>query len=217
MLLQLGQNYVQQQQPDTGKGCYEWALLLSIGAGLLECTYPHSSDAQELPENKAFSCCRYPGQLIATRHLCQLYELECPDQGQCIKYNQHQIRLLRTMRAQRQEAEALESLSQRFLSLGAERWVNPPVTRTPLNTRTHQPPLNWTLWMLSGRTGRLWTTLRAVWVFSSTWAVKRRKPLAGCRLGGSTTYWGRPNWWTYMFRCGCIWSFFRELHSSPMI
>uniref|UniRef100_H2RS50 SH3 domain and tetratricopeptide repeats 1 n=1 Tax=Takifugu rubripes TaxID=31033 RepID=H2RS50_TAKRU len=97
VLLQLGQNYVRQQQLDTGKGCYEWALLLSISAGLLEC------------------------QLIATRHLCQLYELECPDQAQCIKYNQHQIRLLGTMRAQRQEAEALESLSQRFLSLGAER------------------------------------------------------------------------------------------------
>lgn len=42
VLLQLGQNYVQQQQLDTGKGCYEWALLLSISAGLLECTCPHS-------------------------------------------------------------------------------------------------------------------------------------------------------------------------------
>lgn len=141
VLLQLGQNYIQQQQLDTGKGCYEWALLLSISAGLLECTYPRSWDAQELPrEQSFFFCCRYPGQLIASRHLCQLYELECPDQGQCIKYNQHQIRLLRTMRAQRQEAEALESLSQRFLSLGAERCVNASVTRTPLNTKTHHPP-----------------------------------------------------------------------------
>lgn len=54
VLLQLGQNYIQQQQPDTGKGCYEWALLLSISAGLLECTYPHSWDAQELPREKSF-------------------------------------------------------------------------------------------------------------------------------------------------------------------
>lgn len=142
VLLQLGQNYVQQRQLDTGTGCYEWALLLSISAGLLECTYPHSSHAQELPGEQSFFCCGYPGQLIATRHLCQLYELECPDQGRCIKYNQHQIRLLRTMRAQRQEAEALESLSQRFLSLGAERCVSPSVTRTPLHTKTHQPPPN---------------------------------------------------------------------------
>lgn len=39
VLLRLGQSYVQQQQLDYGRGCYEWALLLSISAGLLECTY----------------------------------------------------------------------------------------------------------------------------------------------------------------------------------
>lgn len=37
VLLELGQHYVKQRQLDYGKGCYEWALLLSITADLLEC------------------------------------------------------------------------------------------------------------------------------------------------------------------------------------
>lgn len=38
VLLELGQYYVKQQkQIDYGKGCYEWALLLSINANLLDC------------------------------------------------------------------------------------------------------------------------------------------------------------------------------------
>lgn len=39
VLLELGQHYVRQQQLDYGKGCFEWALLLSIKASLLECKY----------------------------------------------------------------------------------------------------------------------------------------------------------------------------------
>lgn len=39
VLLELGQYYVKQQQLDYGKGCYEWALLLSINANLLDCMY----------------------------------------------------------------------------------------------------------------------------------------------------------------------------------
>lgn len=55
VLLQLGRNYVQQQQLDYGKGCYEWALLLSISAGLSERTYNTvGSDAQELLGEQSF-------------------------------------------------------------------------------------------------------------------------------------------------------------------
>lgn len=39
VLLKLGQYYVKQQQLDYGKGCYEWALLLSISSDLLDCKY----------------------------------------------------------------------------------------------------------------------------------------------------------------------------------
>lgn len=125
VLLQLGRSYVQQRQLDYGRGCYEWALLLAIGGGLLEGTYP---PRQLGPRGggawQKHSCFFSPGQLTASRHLCQLYERECPDQGRCIRYNQHQVRLLRTMRAPRQEAESVEALSRRYLSLGTERCVS---------------------------------------------------------------------------------------------
>lgn len=39
VLLELGQYYVEQQQLDYGKGCFEWALLLAISANLLECKH----------------------------------------------------------------------------------------------------------------------------------------------------------------------------------
>lgn len=106
VLLRLGWSYVQRRQLDYGRGCYEWALLLSIGAGSSE------------------------PQLAATRHLCRLYERESPDPGRCIRYNQHQVQLLRTARASKQEAESLEVLSQRYLSLGTERCVNVSLSKT---------------------------------------------------------------------------------------
>lgn len=37
VLLELGRHYVKQRQLVYGAGCYQWALLLSIAANLLEC------------------------------------------------------------------------------------------------------------------------------------------------------------------------------------
>lgn len=37
VLLELGKHYVKQRQLGYGAACYEWALLLSIAANLLEC------------------------------------------------------------------------------------------------------------------------------------------------------------------------------------
>ncbi|XP_068164501.1 SH3 domain and tetratricopeptide repeat-containing protein 1 [Antennarius striatus] len=97
VLLELGQQHVKQQQLDSGKGCYEWALLLSVHNNLLYC------------------------QLAATRRLCRLYGGESPDQAQCIIYSQHQVALLRRSGDRRQEADALEAISHLYLSLGTER------------------------------------------------------------------------------------------------
>ncbi|XP_028285628.1 SH3 domain and tetratricopeptide repeat-containing protein 1 isoform X2 [Parambassis ranga] len=97
VLLELGKHYVKQQQLDYGKGCYEWALLLAIKANLLNC------------------------QLSATTHLCRLYGRESPDQAQCIIYSQHQVQLLRRTGDRAQEGEALETISQLYLTLGTER------------------------------------------------------------------------------------------------
>ncbi|XP_067435120.1 SH3 domain and tetratricopeptide repeat-containing protein 1 [Thunnus thynnus] len=97
VLLELGQHYVKQQQLDYGKGCYEWALLLAINANVLEC------------------------QLTATRHLCHLYGCESPDQAQCIIYSQHQVQLLRRTGDRGQEGDALEAISQLYLTLGTDR------------------------------------------------------------------------------------------------
>ncbi|XP_071334259.1 SH3 domain and tetratricopeptide repeat-containing protein 1 [Trachinotus anak] len=97
VLLRLGQLYVTQQQLHYGKGCYEWALLLAINANLLDC------------------------QLTATRDLCRLYGCESPDQAQCIIYSQHQVQLLRRTEDRGQEGDALEAVSQLYLTLGTER------------------------------------------------------------------------------------------------
>nr|XP_046236764.1 SH3 domain and tetratricopeptide repeat-containing protein 1 isoform X2 [Scatophagus argus] len=97
VLLELGQHYVKQHQLEYGKGCYEWALLLSINANLIDC------------------------QLTATRHLCNLYGCECPDQAQCIIYSQHQVQLLRHTGDKRQEGDAMEAISQLYLTLRTER------------------------------------------------------------------------------------------------
>ncbi|XP_069015148.1 SH3 domain and tetratricopeptide repeat-containing protein 1 [Embiotoca jacksoni] len=97
VLLELGQHYVKQQQLDFGKGCHEWALLLAINSNLLDC------------------------QLSATKYLCQLYGTESPDQAQCIIYSQHQVQLLSRTGDGRKEGDALEAISQLYLSLGTER------------------------------------------------------------------------------------------------
>ncbi|KAG7218441.1 hypothetical protein INR49_020388 [Caranx melampygus] len=97
VLLQLGRLYIKQQHVHYGKGCYEWALLLAMNANLLDC------------------------QLTATRDLCCLYSRESPDQAQCIIYNQHQVQLLRRSGDRAQEGEALEAMSQLYLTLGTDR------------------------------------------------------------------------------------------------
>ncbi|XP_037614448.1 SH3 domain and tetratricopeptide repeat-containing protein 1 [Sebastes umbrosus] len=97
VLLELGQHYVKQNQLDFGKGCYEWALLLAINAKLLDC------------------------QLTVTRHLCHLYGCESPDQAQCIIYSQHQVQLLGHTGDRGQEGDAMEAISQLYLTLGTER------------------------------------------------------------------------------------------------
>ncbi|XP_068444146.1 SH3 domain and tetratricopeptide repeat-containing protein 1 [Clinocottus analis] len=97
VLLELGQHYVKQHQLDFGKGCLEWALLLAINANLLDC------------------------QLTATRRLCHLYGSESPDQTQCIIYSQHLVQLLTHTGDRGQEGDALEAISQLYLTLGTER------------------------------------------------------------------------------------------------
>ncbi|XP_028330311.1 SH3 domain and tetratricopeptide repeat-containing protein 1 isoform X2 [Gouania willdenowi] len=97
VLLELGQHYVTLQQLDCGKGCYEWALLLALRTNLLE------------------------KQLAATRHLCRLYGSQSPDTTMSIIYSHHQVQLLRQTGDREQEGDALEALSQLYLSLGTER------------------------------------------------------------------------------------------------
>ncbi|XP_060921986.1 SH3 domain and tetratricopeptide repeat-containing protein 1 isoform X2 [Limanda limanda] len=97
VLLELGDLYLKQQQIHYGKGCFEWALLVAINANLLDY------------------------QLTATRKLCHLYGCESPDQAQFIIYSEHQVQLLRHTGDRQQEGEALEAISQLFLSLGTER------------------------------------------------------------------------------------------------
>uniref|UniRef100_A0A8C3ANX8 SH3 domain and tetratricopeptide repeats 1 n=1 Tax=Cyclopterus lumpus TaxID=8103 RepID=A0A8C3ANX8_CYCLU len=63
----------------------------------------------------------YLRQLTATRHLCHLYGCESPDQAQCIIYSQHQVQLLTHTGDRGQEGEALEAISQLYLTLGTER------------------------------------------------------------------------------------------------
>ncbi|XP_053272308.1 SH3 domain and tetratricopeptide repeat-containing protein 1 isoform X1 [Pleuronectes platessa] len=96
VLLELGDLYLKQQQIHYGKGCFEWALLVAINANLLDY------------------------QLTATRKLCHLYGCESPDQAQFIIYSEHQVQLLRHTGDRQQEGEALEAISQLFLSLGTE-------------------------------------------------------------------------------------------------
>ncbi|XP_064201016.1 SH3 domain and tetratricopeptide repeat-containing protein 1 isoform X1 [Anguilla rostrata] len=97
VLLELGQFCVQQGQPEKGKIYYEWALLIAIKSNHSEC------------------------QLRATRRLCQLYQAICPDEAQCIIYNEHQLTLVRRTGDKSQEGDILQAISQLYLSLGTER------------------------------------------------------------------------------------------------
>ncbi|KAG9346946.1 hypothetical protein JZ751_005873 [Albula glossodonta] len=71
VLLELGQFYIHEGQLEKGKIYYEWALLIAIKSNHSEC------------------------QLKATRRLCDLYRTVCPDEAQCIIYNEHQLTLVR--------------------------------------------------------------------------------------------------------------------------
>ncbi|XP_072543726.1 SH3 domain and tetratricopeptide repeat-containing protein 1 [Salminus brasiliensis] len=97
VLLELGNFYVLQGFCDKGKVCYEWALLIAI-------LYDNSES-----------------QLQATRHLCHLYGEVCPDEAQCIIYNEHQLNLLHQTGDRTLEGEILEKISQLYLSLGTEK------------------------------------------------------------------------------------------------
>ncbi|CAL1590748.1 unnamed protein product [Knipowitschia caucasica] len=97
VLLELGKLHVAQGQMHYGKACYEWALLLSISANLLDC------------------------ELEATSQLRGLYSTESPDQVQCIVYSLHHLQLLQRTGDLVQTVLALETLSQLHLSLGTHR------------------------------------------------------------------------------------------------
>ncbi|KAI4879385.1 hypothetical protein NFI96_019463 [Prochilodus magdalenae] len=97
VLLELGKLYVLQGFCEKGKICYEWALLIAI-------LYDNSES-----------------QLQATRSLCQLYGEVCPDEAQCIIYNEHQLNLLHQRGDINLEGEILEKISQLYLSLGTEK------------------------------------------------------------------------------------------------
>ncbi|XP_057711648.1 SH3 domain and tetratricopeptide repeat-containing protein 1 isoform X2 [Corythoichthys intestinalis] len=97
VLLELGRHCVNERRMHHAKGCYEWALLLAINSNLDEC------------------------QLTALRCLCQLYERESPDRVCRLIYGLHQVRLLQGTPDREQEGEALEAISQLFLSLATHR------------------------------------------------------------------------------------------------
>ncbi|KAM9836543.1 SH3 domain and tetratricopeptide repeat-containing protein 1 [Aulostomus maculatus] len=97
VLLELGQQYMKQQQLEYGRGCFEWALLLAIYSNLTQC------------------------QLSATRCLCQLYGCESLDQAQCLIYRQYQIQLLQRSGDREQEGDTLETVSQLYLTLATHR------------------------------------------------------------------------------------------------
>ncbi|XP_062305354.1 SH3 domain and tetratricopeptide repeat-containing protein 1 [Osmerus eperlanus] len=97
VLLELGQIYVEKGLEERGKIYYEWALLVAMKSNHTE------------------------SQLSATRRLCHLYGSVCPDEAQCIIYNEHQLGLLQGRRERGREGEVLEAISRLYLSLGTER------------------------------------------------------------------------------------------------
>uniref|UniRef100_A0A671NIH5 SH3 domain and tetratricopeptide repeats 1 n=1 Tax=Sinocyclocheilus anshuiensis TaxID=1608454 RepID=A0A671NIH5_9TELE len=70
-----------------------------------------------LTSQKWILLCMTTGQVQATRHLCQLYEEVCPDEAQCIIYNEHQLNLLQRIGDKSLEGEILEKISQLYLNL----------------------------------------------------------------------------------------------------
>ncbi|XP_052417195.1 SH3 domain and tetratricopeptide repeat-containing protein 1 [Carassius gibelio] len=97
VLLELGKHFVSQGNYESGKIHYEWALLSAMFINHID------------------------SQLQATRHLCQLYEEVCPDEAQCIIYNEHQLNLLQRIGDKSLEGETLEKISQLYLNLATEK------------------------------------------------------------------------------------------------
>ncbi|XP_015200471.2 SH3 domain and tetratricopeptide repeat-containing protein 1 [Lepisosteus oculatus] len=97
VLLELGQYYVSQTQLEKGMICYEWAFLMAIKANHVEC------------------------QLQATKQLCHFYHMICPNEAQCIIYNEYMLTLVRKAGNKEWEGQILETISQLYFSLGTER------------------------------------------------------------------------------------------------
>ncbi|XP_016305592.1 SH3 domain and tetratricopeptide repeat-containing protein 1 isoform X2 [Sinocyclocheilus anshuiensis] len=97
VLLDLGKHFVSQGNHESGKLYYEWALLSAMFISHID------------------------SQLQATRHLCQLYEEVCPDEAQCIIYNEHQLNLLQRIGDKSLEGEILEKISQLYLNLATKK------------------------------------------------------------------------------------------------
>ncbi|XP_043099188.1 SH3 domain and tetratricopeptide repeat-containing protein 1 isoform X2 [Puntigrus tetrazona] len=97
VLLELGKHFVSRGNHESGKIYYEWALLSAIFINHID------------------------SQLQATRHLCELYEEVCPDEAQCIIYNEHQLNLLQRIGDKSSEGEILEKISQLYLNLATEK------------------------------------------------------------------------------------------------
>uniref|UniRef100_H3AWA8 SH3 domain and tetratricopeptide repeats 1 n=1 Tax=Latimeria chalumnae TaxID=7897 RepID=H3AWA8_LATCH len=97
VLLWLGQYYVNKNQFEQGRFCYEWAFLVAIKGDHIE------------------------SQLLATQLLCQFYTVVIPSEAQCIIYNEYQLSIARKMSDKELEGQVLETVSQLYLSLGTER------------------------------------------------------------------------------------------------
>ncbi|KAA0723686.1 SH3 domain and tetratricopeptide repeat-containing protein 1 [Triplophysa tibetana] len=97
VLLELGRHLISQRSYESGKIYYEWALLIAV----------HINDMDS--------------QLGAIRQLCHLYGEVCPDEAQCIIYNEHQLNLVQLIGDKSLEGDILEKISQLYLNLGTER------------------------------------------------------------------------------------------------
>lgn len=87
-------------------------------------SHNHSSILYSVLKLSFFLSVTSPDELGVTRCLCRLYECKIPNQVQWIIYSQHQVQLLRRTGYREQEGEALEAISQIYLSIGTEQYVH---------------------------------------------------------------------------------------------
>lgn len=87
-------------------------------------SHNHSSILYSVLKLSFFLSVTSPDELSVTRCLCHLYECKIPNQVQWIIYSQHQVQLLRRTGYREQEGEALEAISQIYLSIGTEQYVH---------------------------------------------------------------------------------------------